>query len=115
MDQGTETALCTAGIDLKTGIERAAGSEALFMKLLKKFLRDENYERFMECAELGDLENARIYIHALKGLCANLSMTDIYEECVRIDFAVKGGAFPENLAALRRNYERIAAALQTLV
>lgn len=114
MEKKLEDALVGAGVDIRTGIERTAGNEALYLKLLNKFLQDQNYERFLSAAAQDDLQTARIHIHALKGLSANLSLMELYQECVIVNAAVREGTLPE-LAGLQRQYGRVIDAIRQSV
>ncbi len=80
----------TAGIDVAQALERMMGSEALLERLLCKFLEDENFSQWRAALDSGDSERAAAAAHALKGVCGNLSMTELF------------ALFTEQVDALRR-------------
>ena len=78
MDERRKAALTGAGVDLEQALERMMGSEALLERLFVKFLEDKNYETLAEALASGDSETAKRASHTLKGMCGNLSMTELY-------------------------------------
>lgn len=115
MDPTFEKSLNRAGIDVADGILRMSESEPLYTKLLIKFLSDKNYSRFFDSLDGGDEAQALIYIHALKGLAANLSMRSLNAECVKVEAELKKGQTPDT-GLLRNNYEKVSSAINdTLV
>lgn len=49
-------------------------------RFLLIFLNDEHYEGLCEAMGKGNYEDAFLNSHTLKGMCASLSMTVLYEE-----------------------------------
>lgn len=70
--------LTDGGIDVENGLVRFMGNEDFFERFLKKFLDDENYEKLKEAAKNGDVEKMITASHTLKGVCGNLSMTELF-------------------------------------
>ncbi len=101
--------LAGAGMNVEDGVERVSGNEALYIKLLKKFPNDKNYERFVESMKSGAHDDAAIYMHTLKGLSANLGMNKLYEYCCEADADFKAGnlPLPSNIEKIRENYTKI--------
>lgn len=90
MTQERRAALEAAGIDVDEALERMMGSEALLERLLGKFLEDRNFPALREALDDGDTDRAVTAAHTLKGVCGNLSMTELYR------------LFTDQVAALRR-------------
>jgi HPt (histidine-containing phosphotransfer) domain-containing protein len=68
-------------------------NEKLFEKLLIKF-KTENICLLTDTIALvraGDYEKAKITIHTLKGIAANLSLTELYKQTVELEKEIKGG------------------------
>ncbi|MCL2051283.1 MAG: hypothetical protein FWG91_06110 [Lachnospiraceae bacterium] len=82
------------GIDADDAIRRFAGKEALFIKSLKKFVVDitTNGVKSLDEAMAMETEDFGKYIHGLKGVTANLSMTDANKLLIEIEQTVKAGA-----------------------
>ena len=89
MDPNRRIRLESAGMDVDDAMERVLGSEALLEKLLTRFLADKNYPELLE--GLGERDRVKAFTasHTLKGICGNLSMTELY------------GLFSEQVEALR--------------
>ena len=89
MDPNRRIRLESAGMDVDDALKRVMGSEALLEKLLTRFLADKNYPELLEGLSERDRVKAFTASHTLKGICGNLSMTELY------------GLFSEQVEALR--------------
>lgn len=67
-------------IDVEGTLDRMMGNEALFMRILNKFLEDRSFSRLKEFQAAGDYVQAFAHAHTLKGLSANLGMKGVCEE-----------------------------------
>ena len=83
--------LVDAGIDVDEALSRMMGSEALLLRLLRKFLDDTNYEKLRAAVAAGDGEAALAASHTLKGVCGNLSMTALFGLLTRQVAAFRAG------------------------
>ena len=95
-----------AGIDVAAALERMMGSEALLERLLGRFLKDTNFSALCAALDQGDGEKAVAAAHALKGVCGNLSMTELYGLFTRQVEALRGG----DLDGARELMEEIGSA-----
>lgn len=104
-----------AGIDVASALERMMGSEALLERLLGKFLDDPQYSALRAALEAGDAERAVSAAHTLKGVCGNLSMTDLYGLFTRQVDALRAGDLPlarGMMEEIAPAYERVTAAIR---
>lgn len=69
------------GVDTDGAIKRLAGNEALYLKLCNRFIQDENYIKFQETFSSRDYDNARLRIHTLIGVAANLGFMSLESIC----------------------------------
>ena len=53
------------------------GKEELYLKFLKKFPEDQNYQKLGESLEAGNYEEAFRNAHTLKGVAANLGLVPV--------------------------------------
>lgn len=53
-------------------------------KFLLLFLEDEHYKELCEAMEKENYEEAFLNIHTLKGLCANLALSALFEETITL-------------------------------
>ena len=104
-----------AGIDVASALERMMGSEALLERLLGKFLDDPQYPALRAALEAGDMERAVSAAHTLKGVCGNLSMTELYGLFTRQVDALRAGDLPLAhgiMAEIAPVYEQVTAAIR---
>lgn len=65
-------------IDVAGSLEdRFMGSEALYARFLRKLLTTADFAALQELAAAGDWQEALRRAHNLKGVCANLGLTDL--------------------------------------
>ena len=104
-----------AGIDIESALERMMGSVALLERLLGKFLDDPQYPALRAALEAGDMERAVSAAHTLKGVCGNLSMTELYGLFTRQVDALRAGDLPlarDMMAEIAPVYEQVTAAIR---
>ena len=70
--------LTDGGIDVNEALGRFMGNEGMLERFLKKFADDENYEKLKAAVSKGDAETMLTASHTLKGVCGNLSMTELF-------------------------------------
>jgi HPt (histidine-containing phosphotransfer) domain-containing protein len=92
-------------INVEEGIGRVVNNSKLYAKLLGKFKADPNMADLSACLSAGDLEKAKVCAHTLKGLAANLSLTELFERTRDLETGIKEGLIPEGaLDGLRAVY-----------
>ena len=72
------------GANTDEGIARCAGSEALYLRLVKMIPAESNFDNLKNAIEANDLDEAFAAAHALKGVLGNLSLTPMFDKCVEI-------------------------------
>ena len=78
MDPKRIETLRGAGVDVDGALERLMGSAALLERLLGKFASDGSYAALRRALENRDADGAVAAAHTLKGMCGNLSMTELF-------------------------------------
>ena len=118
MEEHKKQQLTEAGIHVDSGLSRFMGNEGLFLKFLKKFLQDNNYQGLIQAVEKGDVREAFRFSHTLKGVCGNLSMEELYalisrqtEYFRKEDFQEGAAMMPEVSAA----FEKVRKAIEEAV
>ena len=76
--------LNTFGANTAEGLGRCFGNETLYLKLVATIPGEGNFDKLKEALGAGDLENAFLAAHALKGVLGNLSLTPLYTKVVEI-------------------------------
>lgn len=79
MESNIKKRLEAGGIDTDSALDRMMGNEAIFFRLLNKFLSDDNFEKLTEAVRQEDMDAALTASHTLKGICGNLSMQKLFE------------------------------------
>ena len=106
-----------AGADYRDAMERL-GSEALIERLARKFLQDKSYAQLQEGMAQKEAEKAFRAAHTLKGVCANLGFTSLFQVSSALTEQLRGKEeirdCEELYNAVTEQYERTIAALETL-
>ena len=71
--------LVNAGIDYDGGLKRCLNDTSLYERVLCKFPGDKSYSKIVEALESADAKAAFEAAHTLKGVSANLGLTDLYD------------------------------------
>lgn len=106
-----------AGIDVTGALERFMGNDVLFIRFLKKFLSDPNYQKLAAAIDAGDQENALTAAHTLKGVCGNLGMTDLFDLTAKQVAAFRAGRWEDAIRcmpSISLAYERVIAGIKGL-
>jgi HPt (histidine-containing phosphotransfer) domain-containing protein len=76
-------------INEEEGKKRVMNNGKLYAKLLTKFKSDTNLEELAASAEAEDWEKAKIAAHTLKGIAANLSLTELFNQSLDVETQIK--------------------------
>ena len=90
-------------------------NDALIKRFLGKFTQDQSFGELKAALEAEDTENAFCAAHTLKGVCANLSITNLGADVIEITEKLRGGnldearkLFPQAEEKYRMTMEAIA-------
>lgn len=72
------------GADTDTGVKRCANNEALYLRLVSTIPSNPGFNNLYETIKNGDLDNAFLASHGLKGILANLSLNPLLNPIVDI-------------------------------
>lgn len=72
------------GADTTEGLGRCFGNEVFYLKLVATIPSESNFDKLKNALEAGNLEDAFLAAHALKGVLGNLSLTPLYTKIVEI-------------------------------
>ena len=78
-------------IDVENALKRVGGNVDLYKKLLRIFLDENNYDALCENIENGNKEEAARLAHTIKGVSANLSLTNLRTVAANIEMESKAG------------------------
>ena len=68
----------------------------LFVKLLTKFKAETNLDELTASLADGDMEKAQNLAHALKGISANLSFTELFKQILELETQIKAKSVNPN-------------------
>lgn len=117
MEKEAKNKLKDAGIDVEEAVTRFMGNEALFLKMLKKFVDDPNYSELQEAVSKKSSEEAFKASHSLKGVSGNLSIFNLYDHTTlqvslfREERAEEAFAMMDEI---RNDYEKAVQAIREL-
>jgi len=90
-------------INVDEGVKRVMNNGKLFAKLLTKFKSDTNINDIESAFEQGDLKNACNSTHTLKGLAANLALTELFNQVLEMETQLKAGTMNKDQLAAVKN------------
>lgn len=79
MNKTMENQLKAAGVNVDDLMERLMGNMNLITRFFKRFPDDKSYELLADSISKGNTDEAFRAAHTLKGVCANLSMTKLFD------------------------------------
>ena len=89
-------------INEEDGKKRVMNNGKLYAKLLTKFKTDTNLNDLVEFAGAQDWEKAQIAAHTIKGIAANLSLMELFNQSLGVETQIKGKSLnPESLENLK--------------
>ncbi len=116
MDENLRLQLIEAGVDVDSVMERFMGNVSMLERFLKKFLDDKNYQKILASIEEKNVEDAFAAAHTLKGVCSNLSITELQDIVSRQTECFRAGNLEEGAAIMpevTEEYERVTAAIRS--
>lgn len=92
--------------------------EASIIKFLRKFVDNHDYDDMMSAVQACDYEKVFTASHTLKGVCANLSLTELAERSSQVCECVRGGEPNGDVVGLaaktKESYDRTVQAIAKL-
>ncbi|GHV92694.1 hypothetical protein AGMMS50268_31970 [Spirochaetia bacterium] len=93
-------------INFDEGVKRVMNNTKLYVKLLAKFKADTNLTDTGTHLAAGDYEKARVSAHTIKGIAANLSLTELFERIRDLESQIKEKAVqPGAVDAVKAVYD----------
>jgi HPt (histidine-containing phosphotransfer) domain-containing protein len=87
-------------VNLDEGKNRVMNNLKLYIKLLTKFKTGTTLDNFFAALDAGDYPKAQIEAHTIKGLAANLALSELFKQTLDVEAQVKAGSIE---AAAREN------------
>lgn len=110
MTDGYKQQLESIGVDLERAIDRFVGNEAMYERFLLRFLQDESYMKLNEYINKGDIHQAFVQAHTLKGVAGNLEFHGLYRVLEPMTEHLRNNdlsTLPEEVELLKVRYEEV--------
>ena len=109
----------TVGVQYDEVLKRFMGKEDFYLRMLKKFLNDHNYDGLKQAVERKDWKEAFVYAHTVKGLCGNLGLGNLLEHVSALTEEVRSEPYDEQrivggMQDVTAAYEQTVAVIQAL-
>jgi len=90
-------------INLDEGLGRVMKNWKLYTKLLGKFITDTNLDEILTTVQAADYKKAQEQAHTLKGISANLSLSELYKQTIELESQIKAGSVNQDIQASIKN------------
>jgi len=103
-------------INAEEGKKRVMNNGKLYAKLLNKFKTDTNLNDLVAFAGAQDWEKAQGAAHTIKGIAANLSLTELFNQSLDVETQIKGKSLkPESLENLKTCFTETLAQVEKVI
>jgi len=103
-------------VDVADGIKRVMNNSKLYAKLLTKFKSDGNLNEIDAAMAVGDMEKAQASNHTLKGLAANLSLKELFNQSLELENQIKAGSVnPDQLTTVKTVYAQTITEIDKVI
>lgn len=108
-----------AGLDLSVGLTRAMGMKGFYLSMLRRYLdgRRDTPRHIREALDAGDLKNAELLSHSLRGVSAQIGAISVPADAAALEQAINEGlprkSLDELLGKLELSLGELIAALQS--
>ena len=83
-------------VNFAEGVQRVMNNAKLYVRLLAKFKDGTNLNSLKAAFDACDMETIQGELHTLKGLAANLSLTELFAKCLELETQAKGGTLEKD-------------------
>jgi len=98
------------------GIKRVMNNGKLYAKLLTKFKTDTNIIDLEAFAGSQDWDKAQASAHTIKGIAANLSLTELFNQSLEVETQIKEKSLkPESLESLKVCFSETLLAVDKVI
>ena len=103
-------------INEEEGKKRVMNNVKLYTKLLGKFKTDININDLVSLVDAMDWEKAQAAAHAIKGLAANLSLTELFNQSLKVETQIKEkNLIPGSLENLKACFEETLVQVEKVI
>ena len=103
-------------VNQEEGKKRVMNNAKLYAKLLDKFKADKNLDDIVAFVGVQDWEKAQASAHTLKGIAANLSLTELFNQSLDVETQIKEKSLkPESLESLKACFAETLVAVDKVI
>ena len=103
-------------INEEEGKKRLMNNAKLYAKLLTKFKTDTNLDELINFVGEQDWEKAQGAAHTIKGIAANLSLTELFNQSLDVETQIKGKALnPLSLENLKNCFAETLVHIEKVI
>ena len=111
--------LVEIGVDYDEVLKRFMGKEDFYLRMLKKFLDDKNYEGLKQAVDQKNWAEAFTHAHTVKGLCGNLGLGGILDYVGPLTEEVRSEPYNEEsivnyMSDVSKAYEKTVEVIRSL-
>ena len=85
------------GCDIDGAMGRFLNKEDFYARCYKKFLDDKSFAALGEALKAKNTDEAFHHSHTLKGVCANMGLTPLFDTVVKIVEPLRAGNYSDEL------------------
>lgn len=105
--------LTAVGVEYDEVLKRFMGKEDFYLRMLKKFLDDKNYDGLKQAVEQKNWPEAFTYAHTVKGLCGNLGLGGMLQHVVPLTEELRSEPYDEG--SIVNHMQNVSAAYDETV
>ena len=103
-------------IDFEEGVKRVMNNAKLYVKLLVKFKDDHSMNDLDSAMAAEDMGKAKAAAHTLKGLAANLSLTELWKQSLELETQIKSSSVnPNQITTLKNVYNQTLTEMDKVI
>lgn len=90
-------------VDFTDGVKRVMNNAKLYVRLLTKFKNDTSLSTLESALAAGELEKAQTEAHTIKGVAANLSLTELFKQSLELETQIKAKSVNDGQMEILKN------------
>jgi HPt (histidine-containing phosphotransfer) domain-containing protein len=103
-------------VNADEGINRVMGNAPLYINLITKFKAGTNLDELLTLLDAADYEKARATAHAIKGVAANLSLTELFTQILELETQIKACSVkPEQIERIKAVFDETIKTIDKVV
>jgi HPt (histidine-containing phosphotransfer) domain-containing protein len=79
-------------VDFDSGVKRLMNNAKLYIRLITKFRDETRLDELEATIAAGDMEKAQGAAHTIKGIAANLSLSELFKQSLELETQIKANA-----------------------